>query len=510
MKFHAVIEFEFTRELTKDAEALAEILKQANDSVLSRGAPKDHPEEGAKIADWKLEKHGLVAQIESGGVVRAHAAVIRLRNLLNQELGRKLRVGVKAIKVREFRVSDYALKKKPLDAEGIVISFFVESLRFKGDKAEIVFKDLNEELLENGSVDRLLALLDDKIEAQYYEGKSEIKEFKWASREKKAFYDKDPAVELEARHWIARTRAKAQFVYGPNFTVLVNAFKNLVFEHVYAPLGFREMLFPKFESWDVPKRSGHAKTIYPDAFFVYVPRESNPKVWVKEKDYFRITGEVYDKEFSEKLAPVGIMSYAQCPPFWNYLSGRTIRDESLPFKTFDWSGPTYRNEAGGTQGISRLEEFHRVETLFLGTPEQVKQTFTELDAALTKFYDGVLDLEFKKFWVTPWFLAQEGKKILSEKEGEGVGTFDYEFWLPWRGPRETSEYLETQNLSNNGDKYPKGFSVKTQKGELWSGCAGTSFERLICSFLSQKGFEAKNWPNEVRDRVEFTEDLKFA
>jgi len=510
VRFHAVVEFEFTRDLAREVEVLASVLKQANATVLARGAPKDHPEEGAKITDWKLEKHALVTKIESGGVVRAHAAVIRLRNLLNQELGRKLRVGVKALRVREFRVSEYALKRKPLDAEKVEISFFVESLRFKGGEAEIVFKNLSEELLENGSVDRLLALLDDKIEAQYYEGKSEVKEFKWASREKKVFYDKDPAVELEARHWIARTRAKAQFVYGPNFTVLVNALKTLFLEHVYNPLGFREMLFPKFESWDVPKRSGHAKTIYSDAYFVFVPRESNPQAWVKEKDYFRITGEIYDKEFSNKLAPVGIMSYAQCPPFWNYVSGRTIREESLPFKVFDWSGPTYRNEAGGTQGISRLEEFHRIETLFIGTPEQVKKIFNELDNALTKLYDDILELEFKKFWVTPWFLAQEGKKNLSEKESEGVGTIDFEFWLPWRGPRETSEYLETQNLSNNGDKYTKGFSVKTQKGELWSGCAGTSFERLICSFLSQKGFETKNWPCEVRDRVEFVEDLKFA
>ncbi|HYA54238.1 MAG TPA: serine--tRNA ligase, partial [Thermoplasmata archaeon] len=67
-----------------------------------------------------------------------------------------------------------------------------------------------------------------------------------------------------------------------------------------------------------------------------------------------------------------------------------------------------------------------------------------------------------------------------------------------RGPRETSEWLEFQNLSIVGDKYTKAFSIKAQKGELWSGCTGIGLERWLTAFLAQKGLDPSGWPEEVR------------
>jgi len=65
--------------------------------------------------------------------------------------------------------------------------------------------------------------------------------------------------------------------------------------------------------------------------------------------------------------------------------------------------------------------------------------------------------------------AQEGLTGLAGQTG--VGTIDFEAPLPYRG--KEGEYLEFQNLSVNGDKYPKGFNVKLQSGkDVWSGCSG--------------------------------------
>jgi len=47
--------------------------------------------------------------------------------------------------------------------------------------------------------------------------------------------------------------------------------------------------------------------------------------------------------------------------------------------------------------------------------------------------------------------AQEGLTGLAGQTG--VGTIDFEAPLPYRG--KEGEYLEFQNLSVNGDKYPK-------------------------------------------------------
>ncbi len=509
MHFDCVAEFEFTRDLSKSKKEVDACLEQANKTIMRKGA-KDAAE-AAQASDWQLAADGkrLTVRIESGAVVRAHAALIRLRNFLNEQLGPKLKAGIRGMEIKKFEIDGITLKQPAL--RPIEISCFVDEVKTNGTKASLKLKDLTPGLIENGAIDRAIRLVEDKAEAQHYEGKGETKRLLWSSTKKQARYDADPAVELESRNWMRRTHAKAQFVFGPQFVSLANAFKDLLQQEVYAKLGFREMFFPKFEPWAVPQRSGHAKSIYPEAFFVAVPKKSDAAAWAKEMDYFRVTGEILKDEFAQKLDFVGIMSYAQCPPFWRFLEGRVVLDESLPMRVFDFSGPTYRNEAGGTQGIARLEEFHRIETLWVGTPAQVKKTTQELGDAFTVFFNKTLDLEFRKNWITPWFLAQEGKRGLSEHSSEGVGTTDFDAWLPYRGTREKSEWLEFQNVSNNGDKYPKAFSVKAQSSELWSGCAGGSIERWACAFLAQKGFDKKDWPSAVRDRVDVAGgEVKFA
>jgi len=106
--------------------------------------------------------------------------------------------------------------------------------------------------------------------------------------------------------------------------------------------------------------------------------------------------------------------------------------------------------------------------------------------------------------VTPWFMAQEGKSGLSEMSG--AGTVDYEAVLPYNG-----NWIEFQNLSVNGEKYPKGFTVKAQSGEpLWSGCSGVGLERWTSAFLSQKGLDMDNWPEAFRKRFgEMPRGIRF-
>jgi len=53
------------------------------------------------------------------------------------------------------------------------------------------------------------------------------------------------------------------------------------------------------------------------------------------------------------------------------MQGKTVSDESFPVKVFDRSGTSHRYESGGIHGMERVDEFHRIELLFIGTPEQV-------------------------------------------------------------------------------------------------------------------------------------------
>ena len=78
------------------------------------------------------------------------------------------------------------------------------------------------------------------------------------------------------------------------------------------------------------------------------------------------------------------------------------------------------------------------------------------------------------------------------------GTIDFEAYLPYRGSREESEWLEFQNLSVLGDIYTSAFNIKAPRGELVSGCSGIGLERWTAVFLAQKGLDVEGWPEAFR------------
>ncbi len=508
MDFELTAALGFSKEVPKGE--IEKLVLEANGDLLKRGCPKGKESEAAEAKITETGEKEVRITIKSGRYVRAHDALFRLRNFLAETLGKKLKIGIKTIVIERFHVEGVELEQEALTP--IRNPPLVERVTIvDGRTANVEFvPKIDVALIEKGAVvEKVLDLINEKVKQQHYEGKEETKVCVFSSGERKMLYDQDPAVELEKKNWIRRTHGKGQWVFGANFTALANAFHQILTEEIYSKLGFREMIFPKFEPWAVPMRSGHCKSIYPDAYFVAVPKRSDKREWEDVMDHFKVLGEVDTQAILEKSVCTGIMSFAQCPPFWQYLEGRVVADESLPLKVFDWSGPTFRNEAGGTSGLARVEELHRVETLWVGYPDQVKKIGKQLDDGLVRIFNDVLDLEFRRCKVTPWWMAQEGEKGLSEKDELGVGTIDYDAYLPFRGTREKSEWLEFQNLSVIGEKYPKAFGAKGQKGEIWSGCAGGSVERWACAFLAQKGLDTKNWPSRVREMVKLGPDVRF-
>lgn len=485
IKFEIVL----TKQITKDIEKkLLEIINILQDKLKQQ--KKDFKYK-------KVIKNKQKIQINvSSKDLTATDSIVQLDKQIREVLGREFKVGIKDFKINSYTITD-SFEETPKKKVSIPL---VKKLEFKNKEVTLYYENIPFDWVKDHYIERSLKLIKDKIKMLNYEGKDEFKEYIWESKQKKTIYNGDPAVDLEKLSWIKRTDAKGQFVYGREFTALVNTIKELFIEKIYIPLGFFEMIFPKFEPWIIPKKSGHAKNIYPLAYFVTVPKNSGPEYWEKEMDLFAITGEVQTDKIMEKTTSVGIMSYAQCPPFWPYLQNKIIDEKTLPLLIYDWSGPTYRNESGGTHGLDRIEEFHRIETLFVGINKQVVKIREDLKNYFIKFYDETLDLEIKVAKVTPWWMAHAG--IKTAHENPDVGTYDFESYLPYRGDR-SKEWLEIQNDSSNGDKYPKAFHVKLRSGEfLWSGCAGNSMQRIIVAFLAQKGLDSKNWPKEVREKFE--------
>jgi len=493
MKFSMDCQLTMSKEMKGiDLKAL---LEKTGD-LLDKGAPSCA---GAKIEKQSISGDKIFLTITSGRFVRPHDAVFRLKNFLSQHLGKEQHIGVRGIKALKY-VVEYELDKEPKKTFTIP---FVKEMTFSGKTCRMVLENLDEEFLQNNYVDRMITLVTDKVEAQHYEGKAEHWELMWASPEKKHAWNKDPTVEMEKKNWIMH-RGRGQWIYGPMATRIVKTFESIVMEELVKPLGFSEMIFPKAETWDIWKKSGHAKSIYGEIYYLCQPKTRDKEYWEDVIDTYKITGEVPLHLIKDKIKePIGGITYAQCPAFWPFLDGKTLADESLPVKVFDRSGTSMRYESGGIHGIERVDEFHRIEVVWTGYPEQVRDVRKKIIECYKHIFNDILDLEWRMAWVTPWFMAQEGLIGLKDKDEKihDVGTIDFESYLPYRGTRKESEWLEFQNASNNGDKYTKGFNVKSQKGtDLWSGCTGIGMERWLATFTAQKGLDMENWPKEFRKR----------
>ena len=494
MEFHLIGYFKMSGDVTVALKDLESFFEVGAPDLLVKGAPKGC---GAKLLSWSVDGDKLYLEILSDRYVRSHDAMLRFRKPLAGILGKNYHIGIRGIGIDKFTITIES--EKALEAK----IPFVTSADYEDGKITLEL-DVSEPEIERRVPDRILALVEEKL-VEDYGGKDEHWELLWESNSKEFKFDGDPTQEMVKRRWIRHGSARGQWIFGPQVTKIYRTFEKIVEEEILGPLGYEEMIFPKLVTWDVWKRSGHLKGIYPEMYYICTPKTRDPKFWEEVIDYYKVTNEVPLDMIKEKIDnPIGGMCYAQCPPFWTFLQGETLPDEIFPIKVFDRSGTSHRYESGGIHGIERVDEFHRIELLWVGTKEQVIEHSKRLQERYKYIFNDLLDLQWRNAWVTPWFMAQEGLTGLSETRE--AGTIDYEAILPYNGT-----WLEFQNLSVNGDKYPKGFNVKLQsKEDLWSGCSGIGMERWTSVFLSQKGLDTKNWPETFQEKVgELPEIFRF-
>jgi seryl-tRNA synthetase len=488
----------FSADFTPEAREAFLKMIAGSGALFSKGVPKDaSPDEVGRVTgEPAFAGNRVTISLESGPYTRVHDALFRLRKQVAPTLGR-FRMGL-----REIEVGDYTITLQGAFPEGFRVPNlpFIDQDRSRLD-ADTLTLSLRADaaMLEDRVPDRLVRLMEEKVLAASYGGKTEHWELGFESGKKPRRFAGDPTEEMIRRGWLRHALSRGQWIHGPQSTQLFRAFEQIVLEEIIKPLGFAEMIFPKLVPWEVWKKSGHAKGVYPEIYYVCTPKTRDPAYWEDIADYFKVTGEVWVDEIKNRIdGPIGGLCYAQCPSFWPFLQGETLANDCLPILIFDRSGTSHRYESGGIHGIERVDEFHRIEVLWLGTMEQTVAMADQLHEHYRRIFEEVLELEWRCARVTPWFMAQEGMVGTEEEAdscgcGSRIGTTDYEAYMPY-----SDSWLEFQNVSINGDKYPKGFNVKIQSGaDCWSGCSGIGLERWTAAFLAQKGLDAENWPEKV-------------
>ena len=485
MKFNLVANFTFSNDISQINKEIENIILVFNKTLLAK-------DNSIKIDIKSLEKTSLILNIFSEGVFRPHNALLQLKNVLSKELGKKHQLGIREIKITGYTI-DFELEKQPLK----IFSIPFADLDIEGKKIKILLKNIDEEFLKRNYIDRMINLVKEKVENQYYEGKGEFWKLIWESGEKKTNWSKDPTEEMVKLYWIKQGPTKGKWFYYAQAAAIMKTMEKIAIEEVLKPLGFQEIIESHIVPFEIWLKTGHLEGMPSEIYYVSEPASRDVEKWERFIDLTKITKTVpYDELQKNISVPTAGICYAQCPVIYWSFKGKTVSEKSLPILVYDKTAISGRYESGGRHGIERVDEFHRIEPVYIGTKEQLIDLREKLIDRYKHVFNDIFDLDWRMAWVTPWYMQQAGK--LGETGTKDTGTIDFEAYMPYRGNRKNSEWLEFQNLSILGDKYIAAFNIKSQKSELWSGCSGIGLERWTTAFLAQRGLDPEKWPGGFR------------
>src|SRR3990170_6118027 len=173
--FHLKGTFKTSADATSARADIEKFVEEAKVTILQKGVPAG---KGAKIIGWDITDSGVSFDIESDRYLRAHDAFIRLRKPLAGMLGKKYKIGIRGAEVEEFTVK--------LPSERELSQTKIPYVRGTGftDGMITLSLELGEAELENKVPDRIISLIEDKIAAQGFGGKTEHWSLLWQSPEK--------------------------------------------------------------------------------------------------------------------------------------------------------------------------------------------------------------------------------------------------------------------------------------------------------------------------------------
>jgi len=381
---------------SSDLESLAadigEWIGEANETILVKGVPEAKRDEAARIAGWNLRGNELTLLLSSGRRVRAHDALLRLRNLLASRLGEKHRIGLRALRVTRYTVE--------VPSPGVTVE---EARKVVGDLAKVEalgngllleFSDLTEKDLESRLIDRVLRQLEAKPAPVKGARLMPLGTVLAETPPRPISEGRNVTETAEALGWIKRFPGRGQWIFTAPMAALVMGIKDLIVGRILKPMGFEEWMLPKLTPFEVMARMpGYFDHLAEGMIYACTPPRSPEALGEFKRDFQlrrMINVEALRKELSE---PSHVLEPAQCSPFYQLFAGETVSLEELPIKAYDASGWTWRWEGQATTGLERTNEFYRVESVWLaGAEEALELRDKEAEASLN-FADKALDLE---------------------------------------------------------------------------------------------------------------------
>jgi seryl-tRNA synthetase len=305
------------------------------------------PKANGKVSAIHVGGERIVLTFSSDGA-RPHQSFLAFVRRLQESIGKSRKIGVRSFRAIRYTV-EFPLDPAPL---GPVVLPLPNELTYEDGRATLALPELPEEALRDNWVDRIIALVQEKVRRQAYAGKEQYWSLMKQSPPREHAFTADPTEAMLAKHWVRNGPTKGKWFLGPRATHVLRAMERIARTEVLDPLGFQEVIQPHHDSFDILLKTGHLEGLPGEFYYVAEPRTRDPKEWERFTDLVKITREVPQDELAKLVSPPSAVScYAQCPTIYWWLSGRTIAETSLPVKVYDKTAISNRYESGGRHGL---------------------------------------------------------------------------------------------------------------------------------------------------------------
>ncbi|MBS7650050.1 serine--tRNA ligase [Candidatus Bathyarchaeota archaeon] len=495
--------------LSRDAEGIknviGEAVEEANRTILIKGVSKEHVDEAAKITSWSVYGDTIELIIESGPMVRATAGALRFKKLIESILGKKHRIGVRDLDAENIEFSIYTgSEPDPYTRDRIMAIPNVSKIEYESGRVKVTIGPMGEYDLKNNTPDRLIARVKEILETpEKPPPPMQTQPIVKRGDEKEVKFSKDPVQTALELGWIKEFPGRGQWIYTTPYSELFTIIRNMLIDEVAKKLGFQQFMLPKLIPLDVMRKMPGYLDDIPEGMYYCFPPPRDPEAFREFKEVLKITKKVSAEKLKEALKdPEYVLAPAQCEPFWQFYGQETFSQEDYPYKLYDASGYTYRWEGGGAEGLVRLHEFQRIELTYLGTPKQVVEIRDSILERCIYVADKLLDMEWRVTAAIP-FWARGGIIDVDIHKSDEVPAYDLEIYLPYRGKRESSEWLEVAGCFIHKTKFVDSFNIREVKNrETWTGCSGLGLTRWVAAFLATHGFNYESWPKNVGEHFD--------
>jgi seryl-tRNA synthetase len=498
MKNNITTKIELARKVPKELKlALAKFIIEKDQDLQERYKAIGT----VKLDNLNIKNNWLTLDVNTTGAVKAHVALLNIKNELLQKLHNE-KIGTKNF---QLYVTLELIQETEADLKLLNELDEIKEAKLKKNKLTVALEPMNIKDVTNGMLDRIIKLITGMTAKgmDIAEGLIAIPPGTIVAKGKTrtAKFFEDPATVALKKGWIKEWPARGQWLYMPQFTKLYRFFMRKAME-LAEEIGYQEAMFPKLLPVEILAKNKYIEGLPDGVFYVCAP-ERNPEAFEKVKCEAVIHNKVPIKTLKPLLKdPTHYLAPAQCEPFYQMLAGEKLRTEDLPIKMFDATGYTWRNEGGGVKGLLRVNEFQRVELVFIDTPKNCEKIRNQATKALQKLGD-----KYGIIWKTqvqddPFYL--EGRRVEQQNADlPGVPTYEFDAWFPYLGDYNDPKAFKAIGSTNvHGDHFCKGFHIKEVKGKtLWTGCVGIGVTRWVAAILAQYGFDPKDWPKKLREEI---------